>query len=137
MENDVSERLQHLELAQVASASITNPSPSAPGETRAPELPPELVAEIIDLTVELLIEEERHFLSQTPLTNHFLLSAALVDRTWHSIASLALLNNGLVTPTTVFRFLAHVDGRGMTGVLDRVRFGTAVRLVLLDWLYRD
>ncbi|KAL8287192.1 hypothetical protein RQP46_003644 [Phenoliferia psychrophenolica] len=95
----------------------TQPTPAAAGSTpatkssTAPVLPPELVAEMISLTVESLIEDERDLPSQTPVTNHFLLAATLVDRTWHSIAATALLKNGLVAPAKVGLFIDQVKDR--------------------------
>ncbi|KAL8280500.1 hypothetical protein RQP46_007148 [Phenoliferia psychrophenolica] len=61
-----------------------------------PPVPPELIADIIDLTVELLIEEELHLESYVPLSNRFLLSASLVNRAWHPIATNALLQRGTI-----------------------------------------
>ncbi|KAL8293427.1 hypothetical protein RQP46_000128 [Phenoliferia psychrophenolica] len=86
-------------------------------------LPPELIADIIDLAVEMLVEEERYLTFQTPVTNHFLLSAALVDSTWHAIAVKALLKNGLVRPRAVTRFLARVEALDFKKLVGRVRFG--------------
>ncbi|KAL8279478.1 hypothetical protein RQP46_008040 [Phenoliferia psychrophenolica] len=122
MAASVTDQLQHLELSPVAAPSHSESNPLGEGKT-TPTLPPELVADIIDLTTEILVEEERHLASQLPLTNHFLLSAALVNRTWHSIASPALLKNSLVTPNAVEEFLAQIEQRGMKETLDRVRFG--------------
>ncbi|KAL8279513.1 hypothetical protein RQP46_008075 [Phenoliferia psychrophenolica] len=129
----ITDQLQQL---QLAPAPPRNPSgqtkrhsrgrprrPARSSKTRPATLPPELFAEIINLTVEILLEEERHLASQIPLTNRFLLSAALVNRTWHSIASLALLKSGLVTPRKAYRFFEMVGQRNMTETLDRVRFG--------------
>ncbi|KAL8279517.1 hypothetical protein RQP46_008079 [Phenoliferia psychrophenolica] len=133
MAASITDQFQHLELSPVAPTSPSSqpkrqtrglPRRRARlGKNRTPNLPPELIADIIELTVEILVEEERHLASQIPLTNHFLLSAALVDRTWHSIASPALLKNGLVTPNVVEEFLAQIEQRGMKETLDRVRFG--------------
>ncbi|KAL8281453.1 hypothetical protein RQP46_006137 [Phenoliferia psychrophenolica] len=90
-----------------------------------PQLPPELVADIIELTVELLIEEERHLEAHAPLSNRFLRSAALVNRTWHSIAVEVLLKRGIVTSGSVVGFLAQVKAHGMEETLESVRFGEA------------
>ncbi|KAL8281470.1 hypothetical protein RQP46_006154 [Phenoliferia psychrophenolica] len=90
-----------------------------------PRIPPELVADIIELTVELLIEEERHLEAHAPLTNRFLLSAALVDHDWHSIAVEVLLKRGIVTSESVFGFLRQVFAHGMGDTLESVRFGEA------------
>ncbi|KAL8281451.1 hypothetical protein RQP46_006135 [Phenoliferia psychrophenolica] len=90
-----------------------------------PQLPPELVADIIELTVELLIEEERHLEAHEPLTNEFLLSAALVDHTWHSIAVEVLLKSGIVTSGSVLGFLRQVKAHGMEATLASVRYGEA------------
>ncbi|KAL8279542.1 hypothetical protein RQP46_008104 [Phenoliferia psychrophenolica] len=123
MAASITDQLQHLELAPVAPPSHSESNPSGEAEATTPTLPPELVADIIELTVEVLVEEERHLASHIPLTNHFLLSASFVDRTWHSIASPALLKNGLVTPNTVEEFMVQIEQRGMKETLDRVRFG--------------
>ncbi|KAL8281427.1 hypothetical protein RQP46_006111 [Phenoliferia psychrophenolica] len=88
-------------------------------------LPPELVADIIELTVELLIEEERHLPSHEPLSNRFLRSASLVDRDWHSIAVKVLLKRGIVTSASVVGFLAQIKAHGMEATLESVRFGEA------------
>ncbi|KAL8281424.1 hypothetical protein RQP46_006108 [Phenoliferia psychrophenolica] len=90
-----------------------------------PQLPPELVSDIIELTVELLVEEERHLDAHAPLTNRFLRSASLVDRTWHSIATPVLLKNGIVTSGSVPGFLAQIKAHGMEETLESVRFGEA------------
>ncbi|KAL8281423.1 hypothetical protein RQP46_006107 [Phenoliferia psychrophenolica] len=82
-----------------------------------PRIPPELIADLIELTVELLVEEERHLEAHAPLSNRFLLSAALVDRTWHSIATPVLLKNGIVTSRSVVGFLAQVKAHGMEATL--------------------
>ncbi|KAL8289989.1 hypothetical protein RQP46_002928 [Phenoliferia psychrophenolica] len=112
-------------------APLPDPEPIAPSPTAStpaaksstPALPPELVADIIDLTVELLVKEERTLVSQTPITNHFLLSAMLVDRTWNSIAVSALMKNGLVTPANVDLFIAQVRSHQLESTLESVRFG--------------
>ncbi|KAL8281431.1 hypothetical protein RQP46_006115 [Phenoliferia psychrophenolica] len=90
-----------------------------------PRLPPELIADLIELTVELLIEEERHLEAHAPLSNRFLLSAALVDRTWHAIATPVLLKRGIVTSGSVAAFLGQVMAHGMQDTLESVRFGEA------------
>ncbi|KAL8281466.1 hypothetical protein RQP46_006150 [Phenoliferia psychrophenolica] len=83
-----------------------------------PRIPPELVADIIELTVELLIEEERHLEAHEPLSNRFLRSAALADRTWHSIANPILLKKGIVTSGSVVGFLAQIKANGMEATLE-------------------
>ncbi|KAL8281454.1 hypothetical protein RQP46_006138 [Phenoliferia psychrophenolica] len=90
-----------------------------------PRLPPELITDIIELTVELLIEEERHLPSHAPLSNRFLLSAALVDRTWNAIATPVLLRRGIVTSRSVIHFLDRIKAHGMVETLESVRFGDA------------
>ncbi|KAL8281475.1 hypothetical protein RQP46_006159 [Phenoliferia psychrophenolica] len=90
-----------------------------------PQLPPELFAHIIELTVELLIEEERHLEVHAPLSNRFLLSAALVDHTWHLIATPILLKLGVVTSRSVLGFLGQVKAHGKEATLESVRFGEA------------
>ncbi|KAL8281465.1 hypothetical protein RQP46_006149 [Phenoliferia psychrophenolica] len=90
-----------------------------------PQLPPELVTDIIELTVELLIEEERNLEAHEPLSNRFLLSAALVDHTWHSIATPVLLKRGIVTSGSVVGSLDQVKAHGMEATLESVRFGEA------------
>ncbi|KAL8281474.1 hypothetical protein RQP46_006158 [Phenoliferia psychrophenolica] len=90
-----------------------------------PQLPPELVTDIIELTVELLVEEERHLEAHEPLSNQFLRSAALVDRTWNAIATPVLLNSGTVTSGSVVCFLEQVKAHGIEDTLERVRFGEA------------
>ncbi|KAL8287190.1 hypothetical protein RQP46_003642 [Phenoliferia psychrophenolica] len=109
----------------VAPYPLTStPASSATESTSStPALPTELVADIIDLAVEIIIKEERDLPSQTPITNHFLRAAALVDRTWHSIAAPALLKNGLVTPFKAEQFLAQINKHQMETKLDSVRFG--------------
>ncbi|KAL8290193.1 hypothetical protein RQP46_003132 [Phenoliferia psychrophenolica] len=107
----------------VAPSRVASPPITVTTKSNTPALPPELVADIIDLTVELLIEEERDLASQVPITNHFLLSAALVDRTWHSIAGSALLKNGLVTPANVDLFVAQIEMNQLEMTLESVRFG--------------
>ncbi|KAL8276708.1 hypothetical protein RQP46_010887 [Phenoliferia psychrophenolica] len=96
-----------------------------PTTSTTPSLPPELVADIIELTVELLIEEERHLETHATLSNRFLLSAALVNRTWHSIATPVLLKNGIVTSESVPRFIAQIHAQGMEDTLESLRFGEA------------
>ncbi|KAL8281449.1 hypothetical protein RQP46_006133 [Phenoliferia psychrophenolica] len=88
-----------------------------------PYIPTELITDIIELTVELLIEEERHLPSHTPLSNHFLLSTALVNRTWNAIATPVLLKNGVVTSDVRIEFVARVKAHGMEGTLARLRYG--------------
>ncbi|KAL8276703.1 hypothetical protein RQP46_010882 [Phenoliferia psychrophenolica] len=105
---------------------------SQPTTNTTPSLPPELVSDIIELTVDLLVEEERYLPSQIPLTNRFLLSAALVDRTWHSIATSALLENGLVRPGSVRGFLHQLKKYGRKNKLSRVRFGVGAKLIAGD-----
>ncbi|KAL8281519.1 hypothetical protein RQP46_006203 [Phenoliferia psychrophenolica] len=90
-----------------------------------PQLPLELVTDIIEVAVELLIEEERHLEAHAPLSNEFLLSAALVSRTWHSIATPVLLKRGIVTSGSVVGFLAQIKAHGMEATLKSVRFGEA------------
>ncbi|KAL8281429.1 hypothetical protein RQP46_006113 [Phenoliferia psychrophenolica] len=90
-----------------------------------PQLPPEIITDIIELTVELLIEEERRLEDHEPLSNRFLLSAALVDRTWHSIATPVLLKRGIVTSGSAVSFLGQVKVHGMEATLASVRFGEA------------
>ncbi|KAL8290198.1 hypothetical protein RQP46_003137 [Phenoliferia psychrophenolica] len=112
---------------------LNEPEPATPGPTASPPtpatksstpaLPPELVADIIDLTVDILVKEERDLASQVPITNHFLLSAALVDRTWHSIAGSALLKNGLVTSANFDLFIAQIQMHQLEMSLESVRFG--------------
>ncbi|KAL8281476.1 hypothetical protein RQP46_006160 [Phenoliferia psychrophenolica] len=92
----------------------------------APRIPPELVSDIIDLTVELLLEKERHLEAHAPLTNQFLRSAALVDRTWHAIATPVLLKHGIVTSGSVVGFLTRIKVHGMEATLESVRFGEAM-----------
>ncbi|KAL8277970.1 hypothetical protein RQP46_009602 [Phenoliferia psychrophenolica] len=106
-----------------AAPSVTASPPTPATKSSTPALPPELVADIIDLTVEVLIAEERDLPSQTPITNHFLLSAMLVDRVWHSIAVSALLKHGLVTPSKVDSFLAQIKEHRIEETLESVRFG--------------
>ncbi|KAL8289998.1 hypothetical protein RQP46_002937 [Phenoliferia psychrophenolica] len=113
---------------QLNEPDPASPSPAVAQATPAtksstPTLPPELVADIIDLAVELLVEEERDLASQTPITNHFLLSAMLVDRVWRQIAVSALLKNGLVTPASVELFIAQVKSHQLEPTLQSVRFG--------------
>ncbi|KAL8281445.1 hypothetical protein RQP46_006129 [Phenoliferia psychrophenolica] len=90
-----------------------------------PRIPPELVAEIIELTVELLIEEERHLDAHEPLSNRFLRSATLVSREWHPIAVKVLLKCGIVTSGSVVGFLTQVKAHGMEATLKSARFGEA------------
>ncbi|KAL8281491.1 hypothetical protein RQP46_006175 [Phenoliferia psychrophenolica] len=90
-----------------------------------PQIPLELVTDIVEVAVELLIEEERHLEAHEPLSNRFLLSAALVDRTWHSIAVKVLLKRGIVTSGSVLGFLAQVKAHGMEATLESLRFGEA------------
>lgn len=73
-----------------------------------PSLPIETTTEIIHLATEDLVQEERHHTipAHSP-TNAFLLAASLVSQTWRSIAQLALLRNGLVTPAGVEGFLSR------------------------------
>ncbi|KAL8281521.1 hypothetical protein RQP46_006205 [Phenoliferia psychrophenolica] len=87
--------------------------------------PPELVVYIIELTVELLIEEERRLEAHASLSNEFLLSAALGSRTWHSIATPVLLKRGIVTSGSVVAFLARIKAYEMEATLTSVRFGEA------------
>ncbi|KAL8281452.1 hypothetical protein RQP46_006136 [Phenoliferia psychrophenolica] len=101
------------------------------GASSSPVLPPELVADIIDLAVELLVEEERDLPSQALLTNNFLLSAALVDRTWNAIATSALLRNGLIQPEGVDGFINQVEKLGMRETIDRVRFGAGPKGLII------
>ncbi|KAL8290039.1 hypothetical protein RQP46_002978 [Phenoliferia psychrophenolica] len=105
------------------SPAVAPPTPGDATESSTPALPPELVADIIDLTVELLVSKERDLASQAPITNHFLLSAMLVDRTWRDIAVSALLKNGLVTPAKVDHFISQVKSHQLDSTLARVRFG--------------
>lgn len=90
-----------------------------------PHVPPELVADIIELTVERLAKEERHLEAHAPLLNRFLVSAALVNRTWHAIATPSLLKNATVTSGSVVGFLAQVKEHKMEATLKSVRFGEA------------
>ncbi|KAL8279547.1 hypothetical protein RQP46_008109 [Phenoliferia psychrophenolica] len=122
MTASITDQLQHLELAPIVPPSHAESKSSGEAKTTS-TLPPELISEIIYLTVEILVEEERHLASQVPLTNHFLLSAALVSRTWHSIASQALLESGLVTPKNAYKFLDEIKRRELNGTLERLRFG--------------
>ncbi|KAL8290005.1 hypothetical protein RQP46_002944 [Phenoliferia psychrophenolica] len=105
------------------SPTASPPTPTPATKSSTPALPPELVADIIDLAVKLLVKEERDLASQIPITNHFLLSAMLVDRTWHLIAAAALLKNGLVTPASVDLFVAQVKSHQLEPTLKSVRFG--------------
>ncbi|KAL8281400.1 hypothetical protein RQP46_006084 [Phenoliferia psychrophenolica] len=109
----------------LASAALDGQDIAArePGARCSPVLPPELIADIIDLAMESLVEQERDLPSQALLTNEFLLSAALVDRTWHLIATSALLKSGLVQPEGVDGFLEQAKKNGMRETNDRVRFG--------------
>ncbi|KAL8280497.1 hypothetical protein RQP46_007145 [Phenoliferia psychrophenolica] len=90
-----------------------------------PALPLEIIADIIDFTISLLIDEELDLdlESYAPLANRFLLSAALVNRAWHPLATKALLRCGLVASESVPGFLSQVATLGMDETLDRVRFG--------------
>ncbi|KAL8281425.1 hypothetical protein RQP46_006109 [Phenoliferia psychrophenolica] len=92
-----------------------------------PRIPPELITDIIELTVELLIEEERHLDAHAPLSNRFLLSAALVDHTWNAIATPLLLKRGIVTSGSVPGFLAQIKAYGMEASVKCVRYGEAAK----------
>ncbi|KAL8281450.1 hypothetical protein RQP46_006134 [Phenoliferia psychrophenolica] len=118
----------------LASAALDGQDVAArePGASSPPFLPPELIADIIDLAVESLVEQERSLPSQIPLTNRFLLSAALVDRTWNAIATSALLRNGLVQPGGVDKFLEHTEECGVRETLDRVRFGAGAKGLIVQ-----
>ncbi|KAL8281426.1 hypothetical protein RQP46_006110 [Phenoliferia psychrophenolica] len=126
------DELEHA-LASVAlelgyeSEDAANESPAI----RAPFLPPELIYEIIYLAIGSLIRQERELPSQALLTNKFLLSAALVDRTWNAIATSALLLNGIVQPGGVKGFLDHLEKHGGAD-LDHVRFGAGPTALLRD-----
>ncbi|KAL8287191.1 hypothetical protein RQP46_003643 [Phenoliferia psychrophenolica] len=117
------EQTQDTQSLPVAPSPPTSTPASPVTESSTPALPTEVVADIIDLTVEMLIDEERDLPSQIPVTNHFLRAAALVNRTWRSIAAPALLKNGLVTPPKVDQFLAQIKKHQMERTLDSVRFG--------------
>ncbi|KAL8281497.1 hypothetical protein RQP46_006181 [Phenoliferia psychrophenolica] len=120
----------------LASAALDSQDVAArePGASGPPVLPPELVANIIDLAVEILVEKERNLPSQTLLANEFLCSAALVDRTWNAIATAALLKNGLVRPglDQVFDFIMQTRSHGIRETLDRVRFGAGTKGLIID-----
>ncbi|KAL8280499.1 hypothetical protein RQP46_007147 [Phenoliferia psychrophenolica] len=88
-----------------------------------PPLPLEIIADIIDFTIELLVNEELLLKSHAPLSNRFLLSAALVNRAWHPLATKALLKRGIVTSGGVVGFLAQAKAYGLDGVLESVRWG--------------
>ncbi|KAL8281444.1 hypothetical protein RQP46_006128 [Phenoliferia psychrophenolica] len=88
-----------------------------------PHIPPELVADIIELTLELLIEDERHLEAHKSLSNRFLRSAALVDHTWYEIATPVLLKNGIVTSNLWIEFLAQVKAHGMEEAIQSMRYG--------------
>ncbi|KAL8280498.1 hypothetical protein RQP46_007146 [Phenoliferia psychrophenolica] len=88
-----------------------------------PPLPLEIVADIIDLTIELLVEDELDLEWYAPLANLFLLSASLVNRAWHPIAVKALLKRGTVTVASAEGFLAQAKAFGVDKTLESVRFG--------------
>ncbi|KAL8281395.1 hypothetical protein RQP46_006079 [Phenoliferia psychrophenolica] len=113
--------LEHA-LASVALDSEDAAANELAGASRTPVLPPELITDIIDLTVKLLVEEERYLPSQALISNRFLLSAALVDRTWNAIATSALLKSGLVQSGRVDGFIELAERRGVRETLDGVRF---------------
>ncbi|KAL8281493.1 hypothetical protein RQP46_006177 [Phenoliferia psychrophenolica] len=99
----------------LASATLQSKSEDValePGASSSPFIPPELVVDIIDLA--------------------FLLSAALVDRTWNAIATSALLKNGLVRPGDVQRFLEQTEEHGVRETLDRVRFGAGATVLIVQ-----
>ncbi|KAL8293402.1 hypothetical protein RQP46_000103 [Phenoliferia psychrophenolica] len=125
------DKLEHA-LASVTTSVDTPGSRNAPGARSPPLLPLELIADIIDLTAEILVEEERYLTFQTPVTNHFLLSASLVDRTWHAIAGKALLKTGLVRPHAVAGFLSRVNAQGLKSILERVAYRYLFSFALLD-----
>ena len=80
----------------------------------SPQLPPGLVADIVDLAVAHLVEEERHLESKIPLTNVFFLSASLVSHTWRDLAQPRLLKHALVMPEGVDGFLEQVKEHGQS-----------------------
>ncbi|KAL8283378.1 hypothetical protein RQP46_005788 [Phenoliferia psychrophenolica] len=88
-----------------------------------PRLPPELVAEILKLTIESLFEEERHLVSHVALTNHFLISASVVNRTWHTMVKDYWFTHALVFPRTFAKFILFARAHRMTRHLERVRLG--------------
>ncbi|KAL8281397.1 hypothetical protein RQP46_006081 [Phenoliferia psychrophenolica] len=118
-------------LASVALADqgqdAAPPEPAARSTGSPPVLPYELIADIIELTVESLVEQERNLPSQIPLTNEFLLSAALVNHTWHSIVTSAILKSGLIQPGSVHGFIEQAEKNGVRETLDRVRFGAGAK----------
>ncbi|KAL8280429.1 hypothetical protein RQP46_007077 [Phenoliferia psychrophenolica] len=90
-----------------------------------PPLPLEIIADIIDRAVELLIEDEFDLETHAPLSNRFLLSAALVNRTWHPIAVKALIRTGIVTSKSTVGFIAKASFYRMDDTLKSLRFGEA------------
>ncbi|KAL8283372.1 hypothetical protein RQP46_005782 [Phenoliferia psychrophenolica] len=89
--------------------------------TEPPRLPYELVAEILKLTIESLFEEERHFVSHVALTNHFLVSASLVNRTWRTISKKYWESHAMILPNHVLSLIEEQRGSGNR--LERVRIG--------------
>ncbi|KAL8281433.1 hypothetical protein RQP46_006117 [Phenoliferia psychrophenolica] len=118
--------MDELEHALASAALHSEDSDAAapePGASSSPVLPPELVADIIDLTVELLVEKERNLPFEALLTNKFLLSAALVNHTWKAMAISALLKKGIVPPDGVDGYIALAEKYGVRQSVDGVRFG--------------
>ncbi|KAL8277387.1 hypothetical protein RQP46_010227 [Phenoliferia psychrophenolica] len=106
--------------SDVATGSLTDGAirPSRTG----PQLPPELVLQIIDITIRLLVDEERYLKEPKAIVNHFLLSASLVDRTWHELVAIPLLANALILPKAVYTFIYRARTFDLLETLACVRF---------------
>lgn len=91
-----------------------------------PSLPFEITEKIIHIAVRDLIAQERNhpIPLASSLVNAFLLSTSLVSPTWRSISQLALLRNGLVSPSGARGFLCQLGRRGIKASTRSVRIWT-------------
>ncbi|KAL8277373.1 hypothetical protein RQP46_010213 [Phenoliferia psychrophenolica] len=110
--------------SDVATGTTVGPIP--PHRT-GPQLPPELTLQVIEITIESLIYEERFLQEPKAIVNAFLLSASLVDRTWHDLVAIPFLRNALILPQSVYKFLYRARTFDMLDTLDRVRCGVGQR----------